>query len=70
MSEEKKNALSEAELGEVAGGTGLIPKEPTYSYAPSVCSKCGAPMMETVTSAMCTKCGWSVKIQRNVPKFV
>ena len=55
MSEEKKNVpLSEEELENVDGGTGLIIDRPTYSYAPSVCSKCGAPMMETISAAMCT----------------
>ena len=67
----KKNVpLSEEELESVDGGTGIIPKKQTYTYAPSVCSKCGAPMMETIYASMCTKCGWTVKIVHNGPAFI
>ena len=46
--------LSEEKLENVDGGTGLIIDRPTYSYAPSVCSKCG----------------WTVNIVHNGPAFI
>ena len=71
MSEEKKNVpLSDDKLDEAAGGTGLIIDSPTYTYAPSVYSKCGGAMMKSIRMARCTKCGWTVNIVHNAPDFI